>query len=87
MTKRKLTADEEKESARWKRSKRAECGCKVAGHVPDASAGGPATPLDWMKQFKSTNGYIGGIIGRLKEGYTYNKVTLVRDLADCGENK
>lgn len=70
MTRRKLTVEEERESARWKKSKRCECGPgRVAGHVPDAGAGGPATPLDWMAQLKSTNSYVGGIIGSLPEGY------------------
>ena len=66
MKRRKLTSAEEKASSKWRRSKRSQCRSgRVAGHVPDAAAGGPAVPNDWMDQLKSTNGYVGGIIGRL----------------------
>lgn len=76
--------EEQRESDKWRRSKRCECRPdKVAGHVPDAGAGGPAVPRDWMAQFKATNGYVGGIVGRLPVGYTYDKVKLVTDLGGC----
>lgn len=84
MARRILTPEEEAESRRWKRGKRCECPPgTVAGHVPDAAAGGPATPRDWMAQMSSTNSYVGGIVSKLPVGYTYETVKMVTALGDC----
>ncbi len=55
----------------------------MPGHVPDAAAGGPAVPNDWMAQVNATNSYVGGLIARLPVGYTYETVKMVTDLGDC----
>ncbi|MGP9827344.1 RHS repeat-associated core domain-containing protein, partial [Ectopseudomonas khazarica] len=84
MTRRVLTEQEQKDSDNWRKRTRCECSPgKVAGHVPDAAAGGPAIPLDWMEQFPATNGYIAGIVKNLPVGYTYDTVKVVSDLANC----
>jgi hypothetical protein len=84
MTRRQLTKEEEADSRRWKRSMRCQCPAgKVAGHVPDAAAGGPAVPNDWMAQMPATNSYVGGIVSKLPVGYTYDNVKLVSDLGGC----
>jgi len=84
MTRRTLSAAEIKESREWKKQTRCQCPPgKVAGHVPDAAAGGSAVPKDWMAQIPATNSYIGGIVGNLPVGYTYDKVKLVTSLANC----
>ncbi|QPS08670.1 RHS repeat-associated core domain-containing protein [Delftia acidovorans] len=84
MTRRVLSSQEQKDSDEWKRKIRCQCPAgKVAGHVPDAAAGGPAVPLDWMAQFPATNGYVGGIVRHLPVGYSYDNVKLVADLANC----
>ena len=84
MTRRKLTPQEQRESDKWKKSVRCECGLnKVAGHVPDAAAGGSATPKDWMAQFPSTNSYVGGIVSKLPVGYSYDTIKMVSDLGGC----
>ncbi len=84
MTRRKLTALEQAESRKWKDSMRCHCGPgRVAGHVPDASAGGPAVPLDWMAQLEATNSYVGGIVRHLPLGYTYDTVKLATSLGGC----
>lgn len=63
---------------------RCQCpGNTVAGHVPDAAAGGPAIPLDWMAQMKETNSYVGGIVSKIPVGYTYDSVKLVDNLGGC----
>lgn len=84
MTRRVLSKQDELDSAAWKRKMRCHCGPgRVAGHVPDAGAGGPAVPLDWMPQLKATNAYVGGIVGRLNVGDTYDSVKLVSALTNC----
>ncbi|MFE8647279.1 RHS repeat domain-containing protein [Sphingomonas sp. NCPPB 2930] len=84
MTRRTLSDQEKKDSDKWKRN--ARCFCPpgtVAGHVPDAAAGGPAIPKDWMAQMPATNSYVGGIISKLPVGFTYNQVKIVPDLGGC----
>lgn len=84
MTRRQLTALEQQQSDEWRRKMRCQCPPgKVAGHVPDAAAGGPAVPTDWMAQLQETNSYVGGIIARIPVGYTYDNVKLVSDLSNC----
>ncbi|WP_207807020.1 RHS repeat-associated core domain-containing protein [Parazoarcus communis] len=84
MTRRVLTDQERRDSNAWKRGVRCQCpGNSVAGHVPDAAAGGPAIPRDWMAQMPETNGYVGGIVRHLPVGYTYDSVKLVSDLGGC----
>lgn len=84
MTRRTLTEQEERESRNWKRQTRCKCPTgTVAGHVPDAAAGGPAIPNDWMAQMPETNSYVGGIVSKLPVGHTYEKVKIVADLGSC----
>jgi RHS repeat-associated protein len=84
MQRRVLTEAEERDSRNWKKRKRCECPIgTVAGHVPDAAAGGPAIPRDWMAQMPQTNSYVGGIVSKLPVGYTYDTVKLVTDLGGC----
>ena len=84
MTRRKLSAQEQRDSDKWKRSMRCQCGpTKVAGHVPDAAAGGSAIPKDWMAQLPSTNSYVGGIVSKLPVGYSYDTVKIVSSLGGC----
>jgi len=85
MTRRTLSKQERKVSDDWRKKTRCECtlGSKVAGHIPDAAAGGSAVPLDWMPQHQSTNSYIGGIVSNIPVGYTYESVKLVTDIANC----
>ena len=84
MTRRTLSPQEQKDSDSWRGKTRCQCPAgKVAGHVPDAAAGGPAVPLDWMAQFPATNGYLAGIVRNLPVGYSYDNVKLVTDLANC----
>ncbi|MBK6975495.1 MAG: RHS repeat protein [Sterolibacteriaceae bacterium] len=84
MTRRTLSEKEQKESRKWRAS--VQCKCPpgtVAGHVPDAGAGGSVIPKDWMPQMKETNAYVGGIIGSLPVGYSYDSVRVVTDLGGC----
>lgn len=84
MTRRKLSAQEQRYSDKWKRSMRCQCGpTKVAGHVPDVAAGGSAIPKDWMAQLPSTNSYVGGIVSKLPVGYSYDTVKIVSGLGGC----
>ena len=84
MTRRQLSAQEQRDSNNWKKSVRCQCGPnKVAGHVPDAAAGGSAIPKDWMAQLPSTNSYVGGIVSKLPIGYSYDTVKIVSSLGGC----
>lgn len=75
MTCRKLGDADKLASRKWKESTCCLCGAgRVASHVPDASAGGPAVPLDWMAQLEAANSYVGGIGRHLPLGYTYDTV-------------
>jgi RHS repeat-associated protein len=84
MTRRRLTVDEQRESDNWRA--RTWCKCPngtVAGHIPDAAAGGPAVPADWMPQLPETNRYLAGIVRNIPVGTTYDSVKIVSNLSGC----
>lgn len=73
-----LTELQNRISARWKREFRQSHCCgkgQVAGHVPDAAAGGLPNPSNGgMLQRDDTNAYLAGITGdmsRKKQSYTW----------------
>ncbi|MFY7700479.1 MAG: polymorphic toxin-type HINT domain-containing protein, partial [Burkholderiaceae bacterium] len=85
LTRRQLTDAEEKLSKAWKSRMRRDqpsrfTSDKAVGHVPDASAGGPAVPANdkAMALFHSVNGYVGGILSHIPVGTIYHSVKLTR---------
>ncbi len=84
MTRRVLTIDEQRESDNWRSRMRCKClGGRVAGHIPDAAAGGTAVPRDWMAQLPETNRYLAGVVRHIPIGTTYESVKLVSHLSGC----
>ncbi len=84
MTRRVLTAEEQAASAAWTEAMREQFPArfglagKVVGHVPDAAAGGLAVPDRAMALLPSVNSYLGGLLGGVPVGTTYNVVRLFR---------
>lgn len=82
MTRRTLTAAEERASAAWKKAMRKahpeRFKNKVVGHTPDAAAGGPAAGGKAMALDPRVNASVGGQVSAKPPGYTYNQVEVVR---------
>ena len=82
MTRRVESAQDVKDSKKWKNQQRCKCPSrykgKVVGHTPDACMGGPSAGGRAMALCTAVNSYLGGIASNVPVGTTYNAVKLVR---------